>query len=313
MPFKKTAQTYSASINTVTLGTGYKTVTVGGNNVDALCSFDAPIEHKPLIGFEITDKGIDTTLPKLAAEFAGCDTVAAQAAHAAQIPGVDFVAIHFESADPNGEDMSVEDCVAMAKEVAAATDAPLCFEGCKNFDKDAKIFEAVSAALEGRNILLLSAREENYKTVAASAGMAYNQKFGAESAVDINLAKQLNVLIGQMGIQPNGYMMNLGTAAVGYGFEYLLSTIDRVRAAALGQNDAQLQVPIITPCAADCWGVKEALTEESEAPEWGAREERGIQMEICTAAAVLGAGSDAVILGHPDSVATISSFVAAMM
>ena len=228
-------------------------------------------------------------------------------------PGVDFIAIHFESADPNGDDMSVEDCVAMAKEVAAATDAPLCFEGCKSFDKDAKIFEAVSAALEGRNILLLSAREENYKTVAASAGMAYNQKFGAESAVDINLAKQLNVLIGQMGIQPNGYMMNLGTAAVGYGFEYLLSTIDRVRAAALGQSDAQLQVPIITPCAADCWGVKEALTEESEAPEWGAREERGIQMEICTAAAVLGAGSDAVILGHPDSVATISSFVAAMM
>ena len=91
MPFKKTAQTYSASINTVTLGTGDKAVTVGGNNVDALCSFDAPIKHKPLIGFEITDKGIDTTLPKLAAEFAGCDTVAAQAAHAAQIPGVDLL------------------------------------------------------------------------------------------------------------------------------------------------------------------------------------------------------------------------------
>ena len=313
MPFKKTAQTYSASINTVTLGTGDKAVTVGGSNVDALCSFDAPIEHKPLIGFEITDKGIDATLPKMAEVFAGCDTVAAQAAKAAELPGVDFVAIRFESADPNGADMSVEDCVAMATAVAEATDAPLCFEGCKNFDKDAKIFEAVASALQGHNALFMSAREENYKTVAASVGMAYGQKFGAESAVDINLAKQLNVLIGQMGIQNNGYVMNLGSAAVGYGFEYLLSTIDRVRAAALGQSDAQLQLPIVTPCAGDCWGVKEALTEESEVPEWGAREERGIQMEICTAAAVLAAGSDAVIVGHPDSAATLATFVADMM
>ena len=313
MPFKKMAQTYSASINAVTLGTGDKAVTMGGNNVDAFCSFDAPIANKALIGFEITDKGIDATLPKLAAAFEGCTTVAQQAARAAELPGVDFVSIRFESADPNGADMSVEDCVALAKEVAEATDAPLCFQGCKNFDKDAKIFEAVASALQGKNALFLSAREENYKTVAASVGMAYGQKFGAESAVDINLAKQLNVLIGQMGIQNNGYVMNLGTAAAGYGYEYLLSTIDRVRAAALGQGDAQLQLPIITPCAGDCWGVKEALTEESEAPEWGSREERGIQMEIATAANVLGAGSDAIIVGHPDSAATLSAFVAAMM
>ena len=201
----------------------------------------------------------------------------------------------------------------MATAVADAVDAPLCFEGCKAIDKDAKLFEAIASALQGKNVLLLSAREENYKTIAASAGMAYGQKFGAESAVDINLAKQLNVLISQMGIPADGTVMNLGTAAVGYGFEYLLSTIDRVKAAALGQGDAQLQMPVVTPCAGDCWGVKEALTEEADAPEWGAREERGIQMEIATAAAVLGAGSDAVIVGHPDSAATISAFVAAMM
>lgn len=314
MPFKSAAQTYSASINTVTLGVGENAIKLGGSNVDALCSFDAPIANKPLVGLEILDSGIDKTLPKLAEIFAGCETVPEQAKKAAALPGVDFVTIRFASADPNGANVSIEDCVALAKEVAAAVDAPLCFEGSKNIEKDAQLFEALAEGLQGKNVLLLSAREENYKVVAASAGMAYNQKFGAESAVDINLAKQLNVLIGQMGTPSDSFVMNLGSSCVGYGFEYLLSTIDRVRAAALDQNDVQLQMPIVTPVASEAWGVKEAITEEEDAPEfWGAREERGVQMEIATAAAVLAAGSDAVILGHPDSVETIAALCAAMM
>jgi len=269
--------------------------------------------HRPLVGIEISDKGIDSALPKLAAAYEGCATIADMAKRAQDFEGVDFVTIRFESADPNGDNVAIEDCVAVAKSVAEVVSKPLAFEGCKNVDKDAKLFEALAEALQGKNVLLLSAREENYKTVAASAGMAYGQKFGAESAVDINLAKQLNVLVSQMGIANDVTVMNLGTSTVGYGFEYLLSTIDRVRAAALGQNDVQLQMPIVTPLASDAWNVKEALVEEDETEGWGPREERGVQMEIATAAAVLGAGSDAVILAHPESVATISAFVAAMM
>ena len=100
--------------------------------------------------------------------------------------------------------------------------------------------------------------------------------------------------------------MNVGSAAVGYGYEYVVSTLDRIKAAALSQDDKMLQMPIITPVASETWNVKEAMAEEEEAPEWGSREERGISMEIQTAAASLAAGSDAVILKHPQSVATIS-------
>ena len=129
----------------------------------------------------------------------------------------------------------------------------------------------------------------------------------------INLAKQLNVLISQLGVDSKSVVMNVGTAAVGYGFEYVISTMDRVKAAALGQADAQLQMPIITPVADEAWNVKEAMASEDDMPEWGNQEERGIGMEVSTAASVLACGSNAVILKHPTSVATISKLIKEMM
>ena len=136
---------------------------------------------------------------------------------------------------------------------------------------------------------------------------------GAESAVDINLAKQLNVLITQMGVDGHNVAMNICSAAAGYGFEYVVSTLERVKAAALSQNDTTLQMPIITPVGVETWGVKESTAPESENPGWGDAEERGVDMEVETAAACLAYGSDAVILKHPESIKTISQLVAALM
>lgn len=314
MPFKQTPQTFTSSIKNVTIGTGDNAVVLGGQNVLPLFAFDAPYENKPAIGIEILDTGYDASLPKLAEFYAGADTLADQAKKAAALPGVDFLTLTLSSADPNGDyKRSIEDCVAEAKEVVAAVDIPVAFEGCKNIQTDEELFGALAEALQGENVLLLSAREEDYKTIAASAVMAYGQKIGAESAVDINLAKQLNVLIGQLGVNNESLVMNVGTAAAGYGFEYVASTMNRVKSAALDQNDTNLQMPIVTPLADDCWSVKESIVTEEEYPEWGPAEERGVQMEICTAAACLACGSDVVILRHPDSVATISAFIDALM
>ncbi|MBQ3302211.1 MAG: acetyl-CoA decarbonylase/synthase complex subunit delta, partial [Eggerthellaceae bacterium] len=259
MPFKGTAQTFTASINTVTIGKGEHELTLGGENVMPMYSFDAPIEHKPAVGIIVSDQGIEDYLPDLQEFYKGAETTVEQAKRACELPEADFLVIKLASADPNGEDKSIAECVELAKEVVAAVDLPVAFEGCKNIEKDRELFEALAEALQGENVLLLSAREENYKAVAASAGMAYGQKLGAESAVDINLAKQLNVLITQLGVQPSSMVMNLGSAAAGYGFEYVASTMDRVKSAALSQNDAMLQMPVVTPVADDAWSVKEAI------------------------------------------------------
>ncbi len=312
MPFAKKPQVFSAKINELTLGTGDKAATLGGQNVFNLYTFDAPIANRPKIGIDVSD---DPEQPSegLKAFYAGCNTLAERAKKAAELPEADFVCIRFDLADPNGENKSIEDCVADAKAVAEAVDKPVVVAGCKNSEKDADLFGKISEALQGKNILVLSAKEENYKGVAAGAGMAYGQKVGAESAVDINLAKQLNVLITQMGVNGENVAMNVGSAAAGYGFEYVVSTLERVKAAALSQNDSTLQMPIITPVGVETWGVKEATASESDAPEWGAQEERGIDMEVETAAACLAYGSDAVILKHPVSIQTTARLVAALM
>ena len=312
MPFTGKSGKFNAAIRTVEIGTGDKAVKLGGENVMPFYTFDAPIENAPKIGVMITDMGLENEPAGVKEYYAGASSFAEIAKKAEEMPGADFVVLRFEGADPNGENRSVEECVAIAKEVGDAITAPLVIEGCKNVEKDAELFAKVAEALQGKNVLIMSAREENYKGVAAAAGLAYNQKVGAESAVDINLAKQLNVLIGQLGVDPANVVMNVGSAAAGYGFEYVVSTMDRVKAAALSQGDVQLQMPIITPVADEAWNVKEAMASEADMPAWGPQDERGIDMEVETAAADLAAGSDAVILRHPESVKTISKLIKAL-
>ena len=314
MAFEPKTQAFSSSIGTVTVGTGEKAVKLGGVNVLPFYSFDAPIENAPKIGVEITDEGLAAYPQKGLQEFyAGCTTPAEMAKRAESMPGVSFICLHLEGADPNGENKSTEDCVAIAKSVADATDLPLVIMGCKNIEKDSELFTKISEALQGKNILVLSAREEDYKTVGASAALAYGQKVGAESAVDINLAKQLNVLMTQLGVAPSSIVMNAGSAAAGYGYEYVASTLDRIRAAALAQSDDQLQMPIMTPVSTEAWSVKEAIMSEADMPEWGDAEERGIEMEITTAAACLTGGSDAVIMRHPAAIKAIADMIAALV
>ena len=312
MPFNQKPQKFNANINTVEIGCGDKAIKLGGECTFPFYTFDAPMENAPKVGVEISDMGL-ANIPGIQAYYAGAESMADIAKKAEAMAGADFVCLRLEGGDPNGENKTVEELIAIVKEVAEAVTCPLVVEGCKNVEKDSELLPKVAEALQGKNALVLSAREENYKAVGAAAGLAYNQKVGAESAVDINLAKQLNVVMTQLGVKAQDIVMNVGSAAVGYGFEYVVSTMDRIKGAALSQNDNMLQMPIITTVADESWSVKEAMASEEDMPEWGALEDRGISMEVQTAAAVLAAGSDAVILKHPQSVATISKMIKELM
>lgn len=300
---------FSGKINAVTLGTGDKAVVIGGQNVLPFYTFDAAIENAPKIGVEISDAAAEWTSTGVKEFYAGCATMADYAKKAETMEGADFLCLHFESADPNGANRSVEDCVADAKAVAEAVTMPIVVMGCKNVEKDAELFAKIAEALQGKNVLFLSARNENYKNVGASVSLAYGQKVGAETADDINLAKQLNIMLKGLTVPAGSIVMNVGTAAVGYGYEYVASTLDRVRLAALAQSDADLQMPIIAPVSVDTWGVKESSASEEDEPAWGCQEERGIDMEVATAAADLTGGADAVVLRHPAAVAAVKQFI----
>ena len=309
MSFAPKTAPFRGNINAVTLGTGDKAIVIGGQNVLPFYTFDAPIENAPKVGVEISDTANTWDVPGLVEFYAGCVSLADYAAKAETMEGCDFIALNFESADPNGANKSVADCVADAKAVAAVTTKPIVVLGCKHVEKDAELFSAVAEALAGKNALFMSAKNENYKTVGASVALANGQKVGAETADDINLAKQLNIMLKGLNVPSESVVMNIGTAAVGYGYEYVASTLDRIRDAALKQADADLQMPILAPVSTDTWSVKESSASEEDVPEWGNREERGIHMEISTAAANLIGGADAVILRHPAAVAAVKKFI----
>jgi len=312
MAFKYEPRKFNTEVSTLVIGSGSNTVSVGGENAFAFYTFDSTDGHRPKVGVVISDTGRFTDIPGIKAFYEGSETLAGRAKAAAAMPGADFIVICLDSAHPDSKNSSPEECAVLVKEIADTVDFPLIIEGCGNIEKDSKVFEKVAEALQGKNVLILSAHEENYKGIAA-VGLAYSQCISAESAVDINLAKQLNVLISQVGVKPDKMAMNLGSAAAGYGFEYIASTIERVKTAALAQSDAMLQMPVITPVYSETWTVKESIASEEDYPEWGPAEQRGIHMEISTAAACLAAGSNAVILCHPESVAAISALISALI
>ena len=309
MSFTPKTGAFRGAINAVTLGTGDKAIVIGGQNVLPFYTFDAAIENAPKIGIEISDAAAQWDVPGLTELYAGCTTMAERAKKAETVPGVDFIALNFESADPNGANRPTAECVADAKAVAEAVTMPIVVMGCKHLEKDAELFGAIAEALTGKNVLFMSAKNENYKTVGASVALASGQKVGAETADDINLAKQLNIQLKSLNVPAESIVMNIGTAAVGYGYEYVASTLDRIRDAALKQSDADLQMPIIAPVSTDTWSVKESTASEEDEPAWGCAEERAIAMEISTAAANLTGGADAVIMRHPAAIATIKQFI----
>ena len=309
MSFAPKTAPFSGKINAVTLGTGDKAIVIGGQNVLPFYTFDAPIENAPKVGIEISDLAAQWSWTGLNEFYAGCTTMADYAKKTQTVEGVDFLCLNFVGADPNGADRSVADCVADAKAVSEVVTKPIVVMGCKNLDKDGELLGAIAEALAGKNVLVMSAKNENYKTVGASVALASGQKLGAETADDINLAKQLNIMLKGLNVNPENVVMDIGTAAVGYGYEYAASTLDRIRLAALAQSDDDLQMPIIAPVSTDTWGVKESTASEDDEPAWGCAEERAISMEISTAAANLTGGADAVIMRHPAAIATVKKFI----
>ena len=313
MSFAPKTAPFSGKINAVTLGTGDKAIVIGGQNVLPFYTFDAPIENAPKVGLEISDAAASWDYAGLSEFYAGCASMADYAKKAESLEDCDFICLNFVNADPNGANRPVADCVADAKAVAEVVTKPIVVLGCKNLEKDAELFSAMAEALQGKNVLFMSAKNENYKNVGASVVLASGQKVGAETADDINLAKQLNIMLKGLNVSLENVVMDIGTAAVGYGYEYAASTLDRIRLAALAQGDTDLQTPILATVCNDVWGVKEATASAEDEPAWGCREERAISMEVATAVADLTGGADAVVLRHPASAATVKKFIAELI
>ncbi len=309
MAFIPPKETYSGKVYAVNIGTASGEVTFGGENVLPFHTFEGVAPNRPLIAFEIQDvpptdwpesvqkpyKDVSND-PVSWAKFCQ-DTLKARA-----------IALRLIGTHPDRENRSPEDAAKAVRDVLSVIDIPLIILGSNHAEKDASVLIAAAEAAKGRNCIIGKAQEANYKTIVAAA-MANNLKLIAMSELDINLAKQLNILITQMGFDKERLITDPMCSALGYGIEYTYSVMERIRLAALTQNDVTMQPPMVGDIGLYVWKVKETQASETDIPQWGSIEERGITWEAVTATALLIAGVELLVMRHPKAVSALEKVI----
>jgi acetyl-CoA decarbonylase/synthase complex subunit delta len=305
-------ENYSGKIITLQIGSGPKAVTIGGATALPFLGFEGIFPNRPVVALEIMDISPDDWPETVKKTLGSAASSPVQWEKFCQENGADVVALRLMGTHPDQMNKSPEDAAKTAAEVAAAIDVPLIILGCGQTEKDAKVLPAAAAAVRGKNCAIGKAMEENYKTIAAAA-MANDHKLIAMSQLDVNLAKQLNILLTQMGLDKERIIMDPMSSALGYGLEYTYSVMERIRLAALLQNDAMMQTPILCDIGEQVWKVKETMAPEAEVLEWGGLEDRALAWEIVTATAMVAAGADLLIMRHPGAAAKMKETIKELM
>ena len=292
---------YSGNVKEITLGKGEKAITVGGENSYPFYIFEGTMPHKPRIAMEVPDC-VPQEWPKAAIEpFADVkNDPAAWAKKCVHEYGAEIIALQLVSTDPNGLNRGADEAAAVVKKVADAIQVPLIVWGTANHEKDTQVLTKVCEVRQDKRLIIGPVEEKDYKKIAAAA-IAYKHTIVASSPIDINLAKQLNILLGNLGVADDMILMDPTVSGIGYGLEYCYSVMERMRMAGLTQQDEKLQFPIICNLSKEVWKSKEVNQPDNES-NMGDAKNRGILMEAMSAVALLMAGGDVIIMRHPEAI-----------
>ena len=318
MPVPSAAEKWTSSINTVTIGatkaeggTRGRAVTIGGQTGIPFLGFEGKVPHPPAIAVDVLDF-IQGEWPKPLAEAYGdvWKDPAKWAKRAVEF-GADLINLRLAGTHPDSGDRSPEQAVETVRAVLEAVDLPLVIWGCDQPAKDQKVLPKVAEAAKGENCLLGAVTEKEYRTLTAAA-QAYGHKLVALSPIDINKAKQVNVLVSDMGYPVTNIVMYPTTAALGYGMEYVYSILERTRLAALA-GDRIMAQPVILDVGYEAWRAKEAKSGDEVAELWGPAGERGPMWEAATATTLLQGGADLLIMRHPKAIQAVRKAVQALV
>lgn len=306
MPFQVPAIKYSGKINEVSIGT--QKVLLGGQTAYAGYTFEGEFPHLPKIGLDVwdIDPGDDCP-PALLKAFEGVMGDPGAWAKKCVEYGADIVILHLKSSDPNDQNTGPAEAIANVQKVIDAVDVPIIVFGVDNKEKDIETLSAVAEKFANKNLMLGPVTDKNYKQIGAQA-LAYGHTVIARSPIDVNLAKQLNILLTGLGLPLDKIIIDPTTGGLGYGMEYGYSVMERLSMAALVQQDDNLQQPMISFFGEDIWRCKEAFLPTSENPQLGDAGCRAVLMEVTEAIAVLCAGVSIVSLRHPDSLKLVREY-----
>ncbi len=318
MPIEIIKDKWPGSVRTVTIGateaeggTRKTKVVVGGETTLPFMHFENPVTHPPVVAIEIRDRRPEDWSPLLIEYWKDVIDNPAEWAKAAENSGAGLIVLNLSLTDAAGTPTTPEMAVASVKAVLKATGIPLIVFGPGQADIDNLLLVAVAEATKGEKLVLGICEDKNYRTIVATA-MANNHLISARTAMDVNLAKQLNILISEMGLPLDRILMDPTTGALGYGIEYGFSVMERLRLAAL-QGDSMTQFPMIVTPGFETWKTKESKVGEGVPSAWGDWYRRAINWEVITAMTLIESGADIVVLRHPESVKQIKEAIRELM
>jgi acetyl-CoA decarbonylase/synthase complex subunit delta len=319
MAFELPVERWTSAVNTVTIGataaqggTRSSVVTVGGDSSLPFLSFEGKTPNRPVIAMEVLDtppKEWPGPMEEAVGDVSG--DPAAWAKKCVEEFGAEMICLRLVGAHPDQGNRSAQECAQTVKSVLGAVGVPLIIWGCGQADKDNEIIPRCSEVAAGENCLLGTATQDNYRTITAAC-MADGHKLITEAPMDINIQKQVNILVSEMGMDLARVVMYQVTGGLGYGMEYAYSIMERTRLAALS-GDRMLSMPMLALIGSECWKVKEARTPQEAAPEWGPEAERGVAWEATTATCFLNAGTHIAVMWHPRAVAAVRDTIDALM
>jgi len=318
MQVPDTSESWKTSINVVTIGatqdeggTRGKVVKVGGASCIPGAHYEGEIGQRPAIALEVWDVPPDNWPEELTRHYGEALEDPAKWAQKAVEFGADLVCLKLAGTHPDTGDRGADEAAATVKAVLEAVELPLVVWGCGVAEKDNEVMPACTSAAKGENCLFGSITEKNYRTLVAAC-LADEHKLIAESPLDINIAKQVNILAQDSGFDLKDIVIFPTTGALGYGFEYVYSIMERGRIAGLG-GDQLLQQPVISDVGAEAWRAKEARADDEDVPGLGAAERRGPLWEGITATNLLQAGGDIFVMRHPEAIEMLQKAIEEVM
>ena len=312
MGFELKKESYSGGIKAISIGKGDSAITVGAQTCYPFYTFEGNMPNKPIIAMEIWDMAPEDWPEPVVAPFKDViSDPAAWAKKCVEVYGANAIVIQLKSVDPNDKDASPESAAETVKKVLDAIKVPLIVWGCANPAKDEVVLKAVAEKCQGYNLVLGPVEEKNYKGIGAAA-MGYGHAVISSSPIDVNLAKQINILLENLGMPMDRVLVDPTTGGLGYGMEYTYSVMERLTMAAMVQGDEKLQFPMINNLGNEVWKCKEAKQTVADAPVLGDPEKRGIMMESIGAVSYLLSGSSVLIMRHPEAIRMVKEFINAL-
>ncbi|MFN2187799.1 MAG: acetyl-CoA decarbonylase/synthase complex subunit delta [Candidatus Promineifilaceae bacterium] len=318
MPIEFVKDSWPGAVREVTLGatadeggTRDRTITVGGEKALPFLHFEVDMPNRPQVAIEIKDRKPDDWSPLLLETWGEAAEDPAAWAAAAEKAGADLIQLAFTLNDADGNPTDPNKAVEVVKAVLEATKLPLIVAGPGQADVDNALLVPIADATKGERLVIGICEDKNYRTIVAAA-MANGHLVTARTPMDVNLAKQLNILISDMNMPMDRIIMDPTTGALGYGIEYGYSAMERLRLAAL-QGDAMTQLPMLVTPGYEAWKTKESKVGDDVPDEWGDWLQRAINWETLTAITLLESGADILVLRHPESVRRVKEAIDELM